>query len=252
VNGPPRRPVERVWLDLLADLLDGPVPADVEQRVCGQLVDTFELAAATWSATDGRGGLASTWSAAPEVLTRRREIDAWTADGPHRHPVCRYYLATGDVRVVQVAELPRAVVDARCAAEWSERAGPWGIPHQLALPLESGPAGHRAFSLSRADPFTAQEVQLGATLLRLLAALDRRVARLRRADAAPALTGRERAVLDVLAQGLTAAAMARRLGVAQRTVNKHLQRIYAKLDAHDRLGAVLAAQRLGLLRPDVP
>ena len=61
------------------------------------------------------------------------------------------------------------------------------------------------------------------------------------------LTPRELAVLDMLATGLTAAAIARRLQIAERTVQKHLQRVYAKLGATDRLGAVLRAQHAGLL-----
>jgi DNA-binding CsgD family transcriptional regulator len=62
-----------------------------------------------------------------------------------------------------------------------------------------------------------------------------------------ALTDRERQVLSLLAEGLTAAAIARRLGVTSRTVRKHLERVYDKLDAHDRLVAVERARSMGLL-----
>jgi ATP/maltotriose-dependent transcriptional regulator MalT len=55
-------------------------------------------------------------------------------------------------------------------------------------------------------------------------------------------------VLDLLADGLTAASIGRRLHIAERTVQKHLQRCYAKLGVPDRLAAVLRAQHLGLLR----
>ena len=62
------------------------------------------------------------------------------------------------------------------------------------------------------------------------------------------LTARELAVLGLVARGLTAAAAARRLGVAEGTVHKHLQGAYRKLGVRDRLGAVLRAQQLGVLR----
>jgi len=62
------------------------------------------------------------------------------------------------------------------------------------------------------------------------------------------LTPRELAVLAALAEGLTAAAIGRRLLITERTVHKHLERLYTKLGVGDRLAAVLAAQRLGLLR----
>ena len=45
----------------------------------------------------------------------------------------------------------------------------------------------------------------------------------------------------------TAEAIARALGMSPRTVHKHLQRLYAALDVHDRLGAVDRARALGLL-----
>jgi hypothetical protein len=53
--------------------------------------------------------------------------------------------------------------------------------------------------------------------------------------------------LHLLAEGLTAAAIGRRLTIAPRTVTKHLEHVYAKLHTSDRLSAVLRAQRLGLL-----
>ena len=61
------------------------------------------------------------------------------------------------------------------------------------------------------------------------------------------LTPRELSVLTLVADGLTAAAVARRLLVAERTVHKHLERAYAKLGVSDRVSAVLRAQRLGIL-----
>jgi DNA-binding CsgD family transcriptional regulator len=63
----------------------------------------------------------------------------------------------------------------------------------------------------------------------------------------PRLTPRERAVLELLAEAHTAAGMAQRLGLAERTVTKHLEHVYRKLKTCDRLGTVLRAQRLGLL-----
>ena len=62
------------------------------------------------------------------------------------------------------------------------------------------------------------------------------------------LTDRELAVLHLLVEGCTAVAMAHRLGISVRTVQKHLEHVYRKLGVCDRLRAVLAAQRSGLLR----
>jgi DNA-binding NarL/FixJ family response regulator len=62
-----------------------------------------------------------------------------------------------------------------------------------------------------------------------------------------ALTSRELAVLDLMAGGLIAAAIARQLGISPRTVSKHIESIYRKLGTHDRTSAVLRGQAMGLL-----
>ncbi|MFD9739122.1 LuxR C-terminal-related transcriptional regulator [Umezawaea sp. NPDC059074] len=61
------------------------------------------------------------------------------------------------------------------------------------------------------------------------------------------LTQREFTVLSVLAEGLTADAIARRLDISPRTVHRHLQHLYRKLGTTDRLATVLRAKSLGLL-----
>ncbi len=67
--------------------------------------------------------------------------------------------------------------------------------------------------------------QLGAVRRRARVGLPTDL--LRPADG-PAVTARERQVLDLVAEGLTDAAIGRRLGLATATVSKHLQRVYAR------------------------
>lgn len=62
------------------------------------------------------------------------------------------------------------------------------------------------------------------------------------------LTSRELEVLELLGTGSTASRIGRQLHISERTVHKHLENVYAKLDVHDRLAAVLHAADLGLLR----
>lgn len=61
------------------------------------------------------------------------------------------------------------------------------------------------------------------------------------------LTRREREVLAVAAEGLTAREIAERLGVRERTVTTHLARIYGKLGVGNRLAALRMAARSGLV-----
>jgi DNA-binding NarL/FixJ family response regulator len=59
-------------------------------------------------------------------------------------------------------------------------------------------------------------------------------------------------VLHLMADGLTAVAIGHRLSMSPRTVEKHLQSVYRKLDVRDRVSAVREAQALGFIRPLSP
>jgi two-component system nitrate/nitrite response regulator NarL len=63
----------------------------------------------------------------------------------------------------------------------------------------------------------------------------------------PGLTGRERAVLALAAEGHSTREIATRLSVSSATVKTHLQSVYNKLGVSDRASAVAAAMRRGLL-----
>jgi DNA-binding NarL/FixJ family response regulator len=65
-----------------------------------------------------------------------------------------------------------------------------------------------------------------------------------------ALTDRESQVMRLVAQGLTNRRIGRELGIAERTVRFHLENAFGRLEAENRLVAVMAAQRLGLLAVD--
>lgn len=62
----------------------------------------------------------------------------------------------------------------------------------------------------------------------------------------PELTDRERAVLELVADGRGNAAIARELGLSIKTVRNYLSRIFAKLQLVDRTEAAVQARRAGL------
>jgi DNA-binding NarL/FixJ family response regulator len=66
------------------------------------------------------------------------------------------------------------------------------------------------------------------------------------------LTDREREVLKVAAEGLTARQIASRLGVRERTVTTHLGRIYSKLGVGTRVAAIRMATDAGLVSVGMP
>ena len=69
----------------------------------------------------------------------------------------------------------------------------------------------------------------------------------RQRDNVRLLTDRERQVLAIAAEGLTARAIGERLGLQERTVTTHLGRIYSKLGVSTRVAAVSTATRAGLI-----
>jgi PAS domain S-box-containing protein len=68
-------------------------------------------------------------------------------------------------------------------------------------------------------------------------------------DQAPVdvLSGRERTILTLFAEGRNSAAIARKLKISPQTLRNHLHRINRKLRTHTRLEAVTHAQRRGLI-----
>ncbi len=126
--------------------------------------------------------------------------------------------------------------------------------YQLSLvtSLDAAATGEGWILLRHLRDFSDSDVEKASRLLPTLIALDRlMLERCGHGAAAVGVTSdlssREHQVLALMAEGLTANAIGRRLGIAPGTVRKHLERVYRKLGHHDRLAAVTYARRAGLL-----
>ena len=62
----------------------------------------------------------------------------------------------------------------------------------------------------------------------------------------PDLTERERAVLALIAQGLTNSTIADRLVLSPKTVRNYITEIFSKLQVADRAQAIIRARNAGL------
>jgi DNA-binding CsgD family transcriptional regulator len=251
--------VEREWLELVADALRSGSATFPEQRVAEQLRRTFDARGVSFNHRTRDGAPRQRlWPLDEQFNGHRAEINSYGVhEASAAHPVLRFYLSTLQAMPLQVHDVPARFADRDVMGAWLERASGWGAPANVALPTYFAADGHRAFVIGRTDPFTPGELSLVRVLHGLLIGLDRHTAALRRlADTvdtarsaeASRLTARELTVLGLVAEGLTAAAAARRLAVSESTVHKHLQNAYRKLGVRDRLGAVLRAQQMGVLR----
>lgn len=69
--------------------------------------------------------------------------------------------------------------------------------------------------------------------------------------AGPALTPRQREILQLIAEGLSTKEIAHRLGVSVKTVETHRAQLMDRLDIHDVAGLVKYAIRVGLVNPEL-
>lgn len=120
------------------------------------------------------------------------------------------------------------------------------------VPLNAAQGYLRGFVIARTDgrDFTARDRAAARQLQPLLVRVDNHLRELRRIRSllpdpqgcrasAYGLTPRQTTVLALLADNLTAASIAHRLGISVSTVNTHLERLYRKLGTNNRLTTVL-------------
>ncbi|MGB8380217.1 MAG: LuxR C-terminal-related transcriptional regulator [Dermatophilaceae bacterium] len=247
-------------LDFVTALLSAPEPS-VAWRLVGEyfLGTHFDAEVFTAGEYSETGGTSNVPHATPDWVWRRvpppAELHEFFSDNPLVN-----HLATAADHLA-----PRRSSDAVTMSAWmnsaahSQLRATLGVSHQLAIPLQPSGGAIRAVVLMRSGhDFSERDLMVATKLQRLLMALDTHLGRSNAScfrsaagEGMPSdglhLTQREMAVLRLLADGLTAEAMARRLLVSKRTVDKHLEHVYAKLHESDRLRAVLRAQRLGIL-----
>ncbi|MBS1880242.1 MAG: response regulator transcription factor [Actinobacteria bacterium] len=218
---------------------------DAKVRV--MLVDDEELM---------RTGLRAVLSSDPSI-----EVVAEAGDGGQavrRAPSARPDVVLMDVRmpdldgIAATAELLAAVPEAKVVIlttfeeddyiDGALRAGASGFLLKRTPPEELIAAVHRA-----ADG----EALLSPSVTRRV--IDRMVAQPRLARGADPrledLTPREREVLELIARGLSNREIAAELVIEESTVKTHVKRVLTKLDARDRVHAVIFAYETGVARP---
>lgn len=184
----------------------------------------------------------------PGPLLDEEAAVALERHAPH-FPLMCHTRPGGDGRPIRRSDL-QSMRSFRSSGVYADVVRKIGIDEMLAMALKPG-SPHVCISLNRTGrDFPPAAVDL---LTQLRPLLTRRVARLAasRPDRLAArwgiwpdqadLTTRQQQVLDLVARGLTDAAIGHRLGCSPRTVDKHLEHIYRRLGVSCRTAAITVA-----------
>lgn len=195
------------WLDLVGELLRRPLAELPCREIDTEPAATSNAYATVLHTVDATGR--HVLQAHLTVLTtaRPQELRPCGDLGPLARWGC---CSTRSTRPQTSGPVPTAIADRPSVAEWRRSTRPSGPTEHRCVPLHSCGRERPAVEEAR-------------------------------------LTGRELTVLHLLAEGLTAEAIGRRLAISTRTVHKHLEHVYAKFGTGDRLTTVLRAQHAGLL-----
>jgi DNA-binding CsgD family transcriptional regulator len=155
---------------------------------------------------------------------------------------CSHPERTGDYRSVTMSTDFCSMREYRQTPMYLDYMKPAGIDHEIMATIPDG--GSRQLRLiifrGRTDPdFTERDRALIMLLRPHLR--DAHLDVLRRRSGIPALTARQWEFLRLVEQGLGNRQIARRLGVSENTVRKHLENIFARLEVSNRTAAVARA-----------
>ncbi|MFH0521404.1 response regulator transcription factor [Streptomyces sp. M41] len=250
-------------LDLTAALLNRSDSAPPWPYLVEGLIRSLHGTMSVMAVLHWEKGTGQMHAGAPDSLGQER-MDSLICTHMRAHPLMRLYAARGDRSPLTLD----GVADESWRRSDAYQAGreAIGVTRQLALPLPAPAGVIRTFVIGRDGPdFSDRDLAFARRLQPLLVAVDCHVRELGALRAAlPAassgpdrdperraaecgITPRELTVLGLLAEGLTAAATARRLNISVHTVTKHRENLYRKLGCNDRITTVLMAQELGLV-----
>jgi DNA-binding CsgD family transcriptional regulator len=225
----------RAVLDGARGLLDLEDPAELPAAAVSVAVALVPCDHASHNAIDLAAGRASIYSTGPVPDAGGGKAFAAHA---YENPLIAHQHCTGDAA-------PARISDFISVRQFHRRAiydlvyRDIGVEHQVAFGLrgETGQVAGVALNRARRD-FSDRDVQVLALLRPLLDHISAvMLPEPDQCDATGALTPRQRQVLALLSRGATNAQIAGELRISQRTVDKHLEHIYAVLGVANRTAA---------------
>ena len=225
-------------LEVAIAALSAPPETDPVQAVLPALRRSVGADAAGYYEHDPYGWSTTVHISPVEIWGKLPFTRAPTAFATRLHPGINHLLTTRAVAPFTVTDIvPERVW--RYSELGTLMRPEWGRNEQLLIPVPNAEAGdcQKVWVLGRVDSaFTANDRQLCERLQRICTVISRRRAASLRTSPHPrfGLTRREQSIVTMVARGERAEKIAERLGISRRTVDKHLEHAYRKLDVHNR------------------
>ena len=254
---PPRADHDGVLLELVGEVM-GLLELD---ELCHGLLDALLRA------------VPSKWASLNEVgpqrvlaLVQPHLDEVWIdrfAKLAHENPIYQRFMRTRDGRAYRFRDVGSRE-DLEATTLYREIYKPLGIEYQIAFALAAEPDRMLAVVMHREDrDFTDDErdflndarpylVQAYSNAIAYSELRSRSSESLQEALVEHGLTAREAEVLQLVALGRSSNDVGTRLGVSNRTVQKHLEHAYRKLGVHTRSEAAERAWELAGDRPPQP
>jgi len=245
------------WLSSVIELLREPMTTMPKQTILSRLRDCYESTAASWNWRD-RDGAFGMMIAPEDIVLARPTPDACPSGAlADRQPLITWFTVDQDPRALANSPVAGSALPRSPGRRTDRRLIQLGMDQQLSIPYRLDGTMFRTFVVARGGKdYSDDDLTLARHIQQSLITVDQQIRTLARlsaergsADGAAEfqLTGRELAVLQLLAEGRTTRCSARQLSCSPRTVEKHLERCFRKLGVRDRLNAVRVATQAGLI-----
>ena len=245
------------WLSSVIELLREPMTTMPKLTILGRLRDCYDSTAASWNWRDRDGAFGM--MIAPEDIVLARPTPNACPSGvlSDRQPLITWFTVDQDPPMQTRCSVAGTSLPRSPPPSTDRRLIQLGMDQQLSIPYRLDGTMFRTFVVARGGKdYSDDDLTLARHIQQSLITVDQQIRTLARlsaergsADLAAEfeLTGRELAVLQLLAEGRTTRCSAHQLGCSPRTVEKHLERCFRKLGVRDRLNAVRVATRAGLI-----
>ena len=244
------------WMSDVLDWLRKPVYQMPTELILQRLPSVFATNACSLNWRDDPKSFGMIMDPSDILLREPSTLEAWqSGELLDCHALMAWYDLTKDPAPQTLARVPNRVVPRKRRILVERPLARIGLEHQLTMVYESHGPRERAFVVARdGRDYSEDDLVVARYVQRSLVTLDRQsrvLSHLTQAEQAHTvdlgMTGREVAVLQLIADGHSTRAAARRRLCSPRTIEKHLEHGYRKLGVRDRLNAIRVARLAGVI-----